>query len=275
MHRNLENDSISLPEFGPRFRLGFPASGLNFRRFGTTEEDLNIDFSERNRAALATRVLRLCTVDPGSILPDHFFSELSAGKRIECLLVLATGGLGTGLGFPFKCESCGEEMEIELTLDEIAAIQREADTSETVIIQIGERSLEFRKCSGQDQESWFDRLFTDEHEAASHMVSTLALDRETAGAIPPDEFHLIEEALDTADPLVNLSFHVSCESCDHSNQYDVDLFETALGMLERAQRRLLITVHRLASNYHWSEKEIFEVPHRRREEYLNLIGAKK
>jgi len=53
----------------------------------------------------------------------------------------------------------------------------------------------------------------------------------------------------------------------------IDLCDVALGALRRLQQQLLITVHQLASHYHWSEKEIFSVPAFRRQAYLNLIAA--
>ena len=251
------------------------ANVLAFRRFGTSKDDLTVDFSTANRAGLATRILDSCIVDLDAILPAGFFSGLSAGKRIETLLALANGGSSSALSFPFKCATCSQELEIELTIDEISAIQRDADLVETVDVAIGDRTAAFRKCSGGDQESWFDKSFVDEREAEVFILDSLALDRESATGIGPDEFQIIEDALDSADPLVNLSFRVECDACGEFNEYHLDLFETALGMLRVAQRRLVISVHKLALNYHWSEKEIFEVPHWRREEYLELIGAKR
>jgi len=266
---------IPLPNYPFAYASGIEANALWFRRFGTAEEDLTVDFSTANRAALATQLLDSCIVDGDAILAAGFFGRLAAGKRIETLLVLANGGSTSALSFPFKCAACSQELEIELTIDEISEIQRDADVLETVDVVVGDRTAAFRKCSGLDQESWFDRLFVDEREAAVYMLETLAIDPGDAKGVGPEEFEIIEDALDSADPLVDLSFRVECDACGEFHEYHLDLFETALGMLRIAQRRLVILVHKLASNYHWSEKEIFEVPHWRREEYLELIGAKR
>jgi hypothetical protein len=69
-------------------------------------------------------------VDLRGSLPAEFFEELSVGKRIECLLFLATGSASANLSFPFKCSGCGEELELELSLDEISSLQRAADATE-------------------------------------------------------------------------------------------------------------------------------------------------
>jgi len=111
---------IPLPGIPQRTGRDVSGGDVGLRRFGIFEDDLGIDFAVANRAALVTCLLESCAVDPAGILPDRFFRDLSIGKRIECLLVLAAGGTDTVLGFPFKCAGCGEEIELELTLREIS-----------------------------------------------------------------------------------------------------------------------------------------------------------
>jgi hypothetical protein len=249
------------------------AGGVGLRRFGIFEGDLCLDFASANRAALVTRLLESCAVDPAGILPDSFFRELSVGKRVECLLVLAAGEPGAALGFPFKCAGCGQEIELELTLREISEMQGEADLIEMVGVDIGGRRMEFRKPTGRDQEMWGKMIFSDERDAAAGMIGTLAALPGSFEALQPDELSAVEEGLDEADPLVNFSCRVSCGECGELNEHETDLTETALGLLNRARNQLVITVHRLASHYHWSEQEIFAVPDWRRQQYLELTGA--
>ena len=264
---------IQLPGFPHRIGRDFSAGGVGLRRFGIFEGDLGIDFASQNRAALVTRLLESCAVDTAGILPDNFFRELSIGKRIECLLVLAAGGPDMALGFPFKCVGCGEEIELELTLREISEMQGEADLIETVGVDIGGRRMEFRKPTGRDQEIWGKMIYKDERATAAGMIGTLAALLGSFEALQPDEIRTVEEALDEADPLVNLSCRVSCGECGELNEPEIDLMETALGMLNRAQHQLVVTVHRLASHYHWSEREIFAIPYWRQQQYLELTGA--
>jgi hypothetical protein len=264
---------IPLPGFPQRIGRDVSAGGVGLRKFGIFEGDLCIDFVSANRAALVTRLLESCAVDPAGILPDSFFRELSIGKRIECLLVLAAGEPDVALGFPFKCAGCGEEIELELTLREISEMQGEADLIEMVSVDIGSRQMEFRKPTGCDQEIWGEMIFSDERDRAAGMIGTLAVLAGSFKALQPDELSAVEEALDEADPLVNFSCRVSCGECSELNEYETDLTETALGMLNRAQHQLVVTVHRLASHYHWSEQEIFAVPDWRQQQYLELTGA--
>src|SRR5688572_15665252 len=95
-----------LPEFPLLYGSGSSTRReVFFRRFGIIEADLGHDFASPNRAALATRLLDACLIDPDLVLPQEFFRDLSVSKRIECLLVLALGG-DDALRFPFKCVGC-------------------------------------------------------------------------------------------------------------------------------------------------------------------------
>ena len=269
------NQLIPLPECHARYASGSSIRGkVGFRRFGTVEEDLGADFAAINPAALATRLLDRCVIDRDGVLPENFFRELSVGKRIECLLVLALGGTDGTLRFPFKCSGCGADLELELTLDEIAAFQHEADRLEVVSVDLSGRRLEFLKLSGRDQELIGAAAFNDEFEAATEIIRRLALDAGAVEHLTASDIEAIETAMEEADPLVIFNCRIDCGECGKSDDHEIDLFETALDMLRRAQRRLLLSVHRIASRYHWSEQEIFAVPEWRRQQYLELIGAK-
>jgi hypothetical protein len=269
------NQLIPLPEFPQRYASGSSMrGGVGFRRFGIVEDDLRVDFASINRAALATRILDICAVDRNRVLPENFFRELSVGKRIECLLVLALGGADDSLRFPFKCSGCGEDIELEVTLDEIAAFQNEADQVELVSVDLSGRRLEFHKLSGRDQESIGKAAFSDELEAATEIIGRLAVDADAVERLAARDIEVIESAMEEADPLVNFNCRIDCGECGESNDHQIDLFETALDLLRRAQLRLVLSVHRIASKYHWSEQEICAVPEWRRQQYLELIGAK-
>src|SRR5687768_16888078 len=115
---------IPLPAFSPSIADADLASSTSLRQFGTNETDLAIDFAGTDPHALITRILEQCTLDPESRLSAGFFRELSVGKRLECLLLLAADEVGPAFSFPFHCTSCSQELELELTLDEIAGQQR-------------------------------------------------------------------------------------------------------------------------------------------------------
>lgn len=274
---NLETRTNTLIPL-PGFRRGSGHGGTTltgFRKFGTIDADLAIDFSVPNRAALVSRLLETCTVDPEGALPNEFFRELSIGKRIECLLILAAGRIDASLDLVFICPGCGEDLVLELSVNELSELQREADLVETVGIRDNERWIEFRKPRGRDQEVWSNMVLCDEQHATARMIDTLVVTPGLQNGIEAALYSVIEAALDEADPLVDFSCSVNCGECGEVNEYLVDLTETAIGILNRSQQQLIYTVHRLASRYHWTEREIFAVPEWRRQEYLKHIGARR
>jgi hypothetical protein len=243
------------------------------RPFGIHESDLAVDFAAGNESVLVTRILEQCTGNPEEGMRTGFFRELSVGRRLERLLTLAADSERPAFSFPFQCTGCKQEIEFELTLEEIREQQRQADLIEAVEVEYGGRSFAFRKPCGRDQEKWSAMSFLDQAQAMQAMVSSLALTQEVPACPGPDLIGLVDEAMDEADPLVNFRCQVTCAECATANKFTVDLCAVALAILRRLQRQLIVTVHELASHYHWSEQEIFAVPHWRRKEYLDLIAA--
>ncbi len=268
-----ETPTIPLPELSPTLAAYHLGGEVGLRRFGIVESDLAIDFAVEHPATLVTKLLEQCVVVSDGSLPEDFFRALSVGKRLECLLTLAAAEERFAFNFPFNCGGCAAELEIELTLDEIAAIQREADLVDVITVEVGGERVTFRKPTGDDQENWGEMVFRDEEVAARSMIRTLATSSKSQMKFRAIDFDLIDEAMDEADPLVNFQCRVGCVECGAENDFSVDLCNVALRMLARQQKQLIVMVHKLASRYHWSEKEIFEIPEWRRREYLELIAA--
>ena len=269
----------SLPE---SVRAGHSISALALRPFGLYESDLQVDFNQPLRPFLVTDILECCTREvQGRAVKSDFFWRLPVGKRIECLLVLACLETGTEFPFTFCClnEECGVELEIEISVAEIAAQQEDAYATEWIALEVENEKWTLRRPTAGDQREWLSRSFADEPSAVKAMVRTLLVDETgkatSGGAIPSNLVHAVSQAMDQHDPLVNFSVAVNCSSCGIENSLEIDLEEISLRQLRRAQMRLLSSVHTLATHYHWSEPEIFSVPYERRARYLNLIQNEK
>ncbi len=84
---------------------------------------------------------------------------------------------------------------------------------------------------------------------------------------------LIDEALAAADPLASISFLLRCDNCNHQWDAPFDILTFLWQECAMDARRLLMQVHNLASVYHWSEAYILQLSERRRQFYLECIGA--
>jgi hypothetical protein len=271
---------LSFPRI-PENGGGYATDDLALRPFGYYESDLNVDFHEPRRPFLVTELLECCTrTVRGERVRPEFFWQLTVGKRIECLLILATVGGDRHISSTFRCpnELCGEELEVEIAIDEVAATQREADASEPIEAPIANgRTIGLRRPTANDQREWLHTRFPDEASVVETMLRSLVVDGSQAAQVEHSSelIPMLESALDAHDPLVNFVVTVKCSACGSESLLPIDLEEFSLQRLREAQLRLLASVHLLAATYHWSEPQIFNVPYWRRARYLNLIEKEK
>jgi hypothetical protein len=249
--------------------------GISLRPFGLFRSDLDIDFDHDPRPQLVTRILQCCTTSEDRDLPGQdFFWDLTSSKRIECLAAIATLGDSSGLTVRLRCpgETCLQEMELEISPNELASIQRQTDSTDRCLIRLGDEDVLIRRPTGRDQLNWSKISFDDEDDATRTMIRTLLLGEASLEEDDRGEWmQAIDRAMEELDPLVNFVLLVSCPDCGTENRYDVDLQELALDLLRQDQLDLLEAVHRLVLRYHWSEEQIFSLPPWRFSRYLALI----
>src|SRR5205823_5231739 len=106
--------------------------------------------------------------------------------------------------------SCGQDVEFEIGLPEISELQERSDLVDKVEVEIDGELRRFRKCTGADQERWFESFSTDGADTAVKMIAGLSAEKDTLDRLRPGDIDAIEAAMDEADPLVNLSFTLTC-----------------------------------------------------------------
>jgi hypothetical protein len=257
----------------------YSTNGLLLRQFGILKDDLNIDFNQNTRPYLVTQLLQCCTRDNnGETLDNRFFWDMTIGKRIECLLTIATLGSSAKLPIQLRClhETCQEPMEIDISMEELANLQHRSDNNEPFNIQIGEKKLLIRKPTGNDQLKWLKSSFPNEGTAMNTMIRTLLCDEDKICSyqelsISDEWVKTINDAMEEFDPLINFSIAVYCPCCGKQSYHELNLEELLLQELHKAQLNLFQSIHRLAMHYHWSERQILSIPPWRRSYYLSLI----
>src|SRR5215210_1243567 len=152
--------------------------GLLLRPFGLLRDDLEIDFNQYSRPRLVTQILRCCTTSKDGEVPDQaFFWSLSSGKRIECLVAIATLGDPSGLTVRLRCpdETCRQEMEVEVSVHEFADLQRRSDETDRFLVQLEDTKIRVRVPTGRDQQDWLEASFDDEGFALKTIIETFLL----------------------------------------------------------------------------------------------------
>lgn len=247
---------------GPDARRG---TGLPGRRFAAYPSDLDLDFTDPDRAALACRtVANVRGLDPAEV------AGWTLDRRLRALAGIARATFGNSLAWQARCPACREPMELELGL---APLLTTADDSGAIECapRPGTR-LSLRLPTGLDQQSWREL-------AVPHGELSLAMARSLVegldGGVPDPGWRMPEEWLDAVeaelaarDPLNMLEAGARCPSCDTASAIELDLEAVILELLAREQRRVMEEVHRLARAYHWSEAEVLTIPPRRRAFYL-------
>jgi hypothetical protein len=255
---------------------------LSLRPFGWFAEDLEIDFHQMRRPELEMQILECCISNrEGTKLDRTFFGNLEIGKRTEYLLTLATLSNSSKINVNLSCSNleCQRQMEITIPLLEITKLQQQSD-NQTTEIAIASENFSFRKPTGNDQRLWLEQHFSDEGSAILAMVKSLlvAEQRSTFQQVSSQEQHWIDtlnQVMEDIDPIVNFNLQANCPYCGTENLQDFDLGAWALQQLYGVQQQLMVTIHRLASYYHWSESEIFAIPPARRLRYLTLIDREE
>jgi hypothetical protein len=274
---------LPFPHLPEVVKARYAVGDLALRPFGFDEGDLNVDFDRTLRPVLVTHLLECCTRGAQKEeIEQGLFWHLPVGKRIECLLTPLLSEAGSEIPIAFRCPkpTCGEQSEIELSIEEVAALQGEAYATDRVEVAVGNEVMALRRPTGSDQLAWLRGNFTDSGTALRAMVRTLLVNGNKEVAVRGDMLrdgwlHSIEEAMEEHDPLVNFKVKVRCPSCETEHLVAIDLQELSVRRLRHAQLRLLASVHRLAAHYHWSEQQIFSVPYRRRVQYLSLIANER
>lgn len=255
-----------------------PIKRLYFREFGSKVDDLNVDFDQLDRPALVTQILVGCALyQEGMSPPANLFWESSVGKRIQCLLTIAFSGQ-MQTSFRLKCagNGCGKFMELDMDLEEVIDLQQKADATDCVTIETNNIRMKLRRPCGNDQRLWLKQSYRNEREVVKSIIETLAcsdriIRQRKADWITNGMIRAINEAMELADPLVNMIFSVACPHCGRQIKYAFNLEEHALKRLRQSQMDLIWTIHSLSQHYHWTESEILAIPFWRRSQYLALI----
>lgn len=278
MSRNPQNPASPGPSSCP---LRFPAvpMPLGLRPYGQHRDDLAINFQQPLRPQLETDLLAACTHDAqGSSLDPEFFWRWGVSDRTAGLLSLVALEIGPTLPLTLTCpqEGCQRVMEVAIALNALQQLQPEV-ALEAATVALGEQQIQVRRPTGQDQLTWLTQATQGDPPDLRTMLQSLIQTPTSASQDDPLPTDLtsalpaLNQVLDDLDPLVNFSLAVTCPHCGQPSQPEIDLGAWALKILQRVQQRLLETVHRLASRYHWSEAEILALPEWRRARYLALI----
>jgi hypothetical protein len=232
-----------------------------------------LDVWGAGRTDPAARPLLMLAAASGS--PAAELAGLPVGRCNELLLRDRQATFGDQLDGDVACPACDDRLEVALPLTELIAPRGEpGDTEDTV--RVGEVQLRFRTPAHADLVA---ASTTGDPDAAARVLLERCVLAASRGGEPVAVEELpaeVVDALDTAlalrDPHADLRLATTCATCGHAFEVAVDPSGLYWAELADHARRLLVDVHRLASAYGWSEREILGIDPARRAAYLELVG---
>jgi hypothetical protein len=247
--------------------------------------------------ALVSQILALSIAaigpHPGSV---DLARQLLVADRQFLLLQLRAATYGERVGAVLHCTQprCGHKMDIDFSISDIPVTTvadvhtiYQAELSAEATAALGgnlgpkERTISFRLPNGEDQEALVPLLRTGRAtEAATlllqrciqHLGSIAAPTVDLLTTLPDAVCAEIETAMATAAPRVELTMEGHCPECRQAFAVPFDLEAFVLQELRTSLDALTREVHYLAYHYHWSEREIMQMPRAKRHRYLHILS---
>lgn len=237
-------------------------------------EQTFIEYSpDSGRPEFVTNILAAALDKIGSYYAnEEIVSELCVADRQYLLLKLATILNGDLMWLKVCCQYCHEYFDVDIRRSELP-VEGASSEYPLVTIKLGDDVIVARVPNGNDQNKIQD---LSDDEAMSELLYSCILTVNNSDVteqyvrqLSEKEIETIDQLLDEVSPAVCDKVLVSCPECD--NEQKIRLDHSSLTGINK--RQFYDEVHTLASQYHWSENSILELPKERRMLYLELINS--
>jgi hypothetical protein len=243
-------------------------------RFRTLTGELERALSESGETARTlpqqvTSILASSLLEVGGAAADlALVRSLSAGDRQFLVLQLAALLDPTPRWITTPCSACAEPIQFQV--EPLAVPFKPAGEgypATTLSLSIGD--VRVRVPNGADEE-YISLCGGDADTQLAALLSRLSDTRPRTidpMSLSGDDLAAIDAAIDAMSAQAGLAASIACPHCGTAQSAAVDpyawIVRDTLGLDE--------DIHRIATHYHWSEKEILQLPRSRRERYLHLI----
>jgi hypothetical protein len=197
-------------------------------------------------------------------------ADLPVGDRDHLLMLLRGRLFGPRVTGQDSCAECGAALDVSFDLGALAA--GHAPAKAPVTVRVGKRTLRCRALTSADL---IAAAGADGPDFRAGLLArcVTGTDGQPAGDLPAPAIAKVMSALSAADPLADVRLAVTCGECGHQWDTTFDIASFLWTEICAAVERLLGDVHVLAMAYGWSEAEVLAVGPRRRQYYLQAVGA--
>lgn len=238
--------------------------------FRPIQGHVELVISECNSAAAATplRVTRILAAALESLagrpVDEEVVWGLAVGDR-QFLMRRLAALLGKDEGwYHATCSGCEESFDFPLRQSELP-IKPAATGFPLVEVTTSAGVHRLRTPTGRDQVELPTHL--GEEDARRWLVGQCIEQGGGVEALTEDDLLRIEMAMEEVAPEVGILVELACLVCGQSNRVYVDPY----GPILRMNEDIYVQIHMLAATYHWSQRDILDLPVSRRMVYLRLI----
>ncbi len=259
------------------------------------DEALVSDAGPRPAPALISELLSHAVRRLGEIapLPEPAARRLLVADRDYLLLRLRQATFGDRVESTLRCpgEGCGEKIDVAFSIAGFA-VRESRDKGPTYRMELSpaaavatgdgdrHREIRFRLPTGADQELYAPLFRQRPQRAVSALLRHLVVaigpvdepGEELLARLGAEACAEIEGAMEAVAPDVDLALDIACPECAHAFTLPFDLQGFLLAELGSHRGLLLREVHYLAFHYHWSEREILEMPRDKRRRYIEVLA---
>jgi len=259
------------------------------------EEELLANSHAPSSAALVTSILSRCVRRLGTIspVPEDVARGLLVADRQYLLLRLREVTFGSQVRSSIVCPwpDCRQRIDVSFPLDAIP-VRESTDHGPIYTLMLspeaamvdaqGEhhREVAFRLPTGADQEA-LSAMVLDNAAQALTLLLQRCIQRigpfeepgaELVGRLSPLARMEIEQHMEAVAPQLDLTMESTCPECNREYVEAFDLQEFFFGELRINHDVLYREIHYLAYHYHWSEREIVELPREKRRKYIEVLA---
>jgi|tagenome__1003787_1003787.scaffolds.fasta_scaffold20989179_13 hypothetical protein len=264
---------------------------VELRALTGREEEILAAAGGAETASLVTAVLSRCVDRIGDVteVDAGVVRRLLVADRQFILLRLREATFGDRVQGSVPCPwpDCGKRVIVSFSTRDVP-VTASSDKGPLYTLVLSseampeaeepERTVEFRLPNGADQELVSPLLGDNEAAALSALLERCVLRLGTgtgaaeADALSPLARQEIERGMEEVAPSVDLTLDAECAECGREFSAPFDPHAFFFGELRVSSEVLYREVHQLAYHYHWSEREIMEMPRDQRSRYLAVLA---
>ncbi|NOZ51797.1 MAG: phage baseplate protein [Gammaproteobacteria bacterium] len=240
-------------------------------------EVLNVWEHGLNQPTLERALILIAAACPE--LDSDAVAKLSIGARDARLLQLREWMFGSQLLNTAQCPQCGErvEWEGETTELHIQAVD-DADSAEEFNLEVDGYRLRFRLLTSMDIAAVMAAAQSDSNIGSTALIKRCVVSADRTGKacdladLPQHTLDALSQQIEKLDPQAEIRTELTCPECSHQWEVLLDIASFLWIEINNWAERTLRTVHRLASAYGWTEREILILSPVRRQLYLGMVN---